>query len=50
MVDIVFWSDGSWCYITELEDFKETQSGKYVILKPGTNEYKELTQCEDHNA
>ena len=50
MLDIVFWSDGSWCYITELEEFKESQSGNYIIIKPNTKEYKELTQSEEHNA
>jgi len=45
--NIAFWSDGTWCYISELADFQKSMPSEYTIITPMSEEYQILTEGKD---
>ncbi len=40
--DIIYWSNGDWCYRNELEEYGANKTLLYATLKEGTKAYVEF--------
>jgi len=45
--EIMQWSDGTWCYRFDLEEYLTTMSDDYKVLLVGTDKWREVVENEE---